>query len=200
MGRAEGDRSVLDHLDLAGAVHAIDPEVEVRMSKYKGKRVLVVGFGLSGVAVARYMTKQGARVTVTDMKQKSELTDSVNACADLKIEYELGKHNPKTFHTAELIVVSPGVPLNIKPLEEAREKLIPITSEVELAAQALKEPLIAITGTNGKTTTTAMIGEMFAADAKAAYVGGNIGKPLLNYVTDDGQAQYVVAELSSFQL
>jgi UDP-N-acetylmuramoylalanine--D-glutamate ligase len=159
-----------------------------------------VGFGLSGVAVARYMVKQGARVTVTDMKQKSELTDSVNACADLKIEYELGKHNPKSFHMAELIVVSPGVPLNIKPLEEAREKQIPITSEVELAAQALKEPLIAITGTNGKTTTTAMIGEMFAADDKPAYVGGNIGKPLLNYVTDEGKAQFVVAELSSFQL
>jgi UDP-N-acetylmuramoylalanine--D-glutamate ligase len=170
------------------------------MAKYKGKRVLVVGFGLSGVAVARYMSKQGARVTVTDMKQKSELTDSVNACADLKLEYELGKHNPKTFHTAELIVVSPGVPLNIKPLEEAREKLVPIMSEIELAAQALKEPLIAITGTNGKTTTTSLLGEMFAADEKPAYVGGNIGKPLLNYVTDGGNAQFVVAELSSFQL
>src|SRR3954470_10460239 len=144
------------------------------MSKFKGKRVLVVGFGISGVSVAKYMTKQGARVTVTDMKQKSELMDSVNACADLKVEYELGKHNNKTFHTAELIVVSPGVPLNIKPLEEAREKLIPITCEIELAAQALKEPLIAITGTNGKTTTTMLVGEMFKADQKAAYVGGNI--------------------------
>ncbi len=170
------------------------------MAKYKGKRVLVVGFGLSGVAVAKYMSKQGAKVTVTDMKQKSELTESVNACADLKLEYELGKHNPKTFHTAELIVVSPGVPLNIKPLEEAREKLIPIMSEIELAAQALKEPLIAITGTNGKTTTTSLLGEMFAADEKPAYVGGNIGKPLLNYVTDEGKAQFVIAELSSFQL
>src|ERR1700761_1729424 len=109
------------------------------MSKYKGKKVLIVGFGISGVAVAKYMSKQGARVTVTDMKQKSELMDSVNACADLKLEYELGRHNNKTFHTAELIVVSPGVPLNIKPLEEAREKLIPITSEVELAAGAFKE-------------------------------------------------------------
>src|SRR5262245_43441558 len=136
------------------------------MSKYKGKRVLVVGFGLSGVATAKYMARQGAKVTVTDMKQKSELQDSVNRCADLKIEYELGRHNNKTFHTAELIVVSPGVALNIKPLEEAREKNIPFVSEVELAAAALKEPLIAITGTNGKTTTTTLIGEMFQADGK----------------------------------
>src|SRR4051812_44042282 len=140
------------------------------MSKFKGKRVLVVGFGLSGVAVAKYMAKQGAKVTVTDMKQKTELAESVNACADLKIEYELGKHNNKTFHMAELIVVSPGVPLNIKPLEEAREKNIPITCEVELAAAALKEPMIAITGTNGKTTTTTLIGEMYKADGKPVFV------------------------------
>src|SRR6476659_7693453 len=119
------------------------------MSKYKGKKVLVVGFGLSGVAVAKYMAKQGARVTVTDAKQKTDLADSVNACIDLKIEYEFGKHNHKTFHSVDLIVVSPGVPLNIKPLEEAREKNIPITSEVELAVAAIKEPLIAVTGTNG---------------------------------------------------
>jgi UDP-N-acetylmuramoylalanine--D-glutamate ligase len=171
------------------------------MSKYKGKKVLIVGFGVSGVAVARYMTKQGAKVTVTDGKQKTDLAESFAACAELKgIEYELGKHNNKTFHTAELIVVSPGVPLNIKPLEEAREKNIPITSEIELAAQALKEPLIAITGTNGKTTTTALIGEMFKADGKTAYVGGNIGKPLLDYVTDGLKADVVIAELSSFQL
>ena len=170
------------------------------MSKYKGKRVLVVGLGKSGVAVARYMSKQGAKVTVADSKAKGELADYVNACADLKVEFEFGKHNPKTFTSAELIVVSPGVPLNIKPLEEAREAKIPITSEIELAVAAIKEPLIAITGTNGKTTTTTLIGEMFQADGKTAYVGGNIGKPLLDYVTDGIKADYVVVELSSFQL
>jgi UDP-N-acetylmuramoylalanine--D-glutamate ligase len=170
------------------------------MSKYKGKKILVVGFGISGVAVAKYMSKQGARVTVTDMKQKSELTEAVNACAELKLEYELGKHNNKTFHTVDLIVVSPGVPLNIKPLEEAREKNIPITSEIELAIAGIKEPVITITGTNGKTTTTHLIGEMFRADGKTAYVGGNIGKPLLDYVTEGLKVDVIVAELSSFQL
>jgi UDP-N-acetylmuramoylalanine--D-glutamate ligase len=171
------------------------------MSKYKGKRVLIVGFGRSGVAVAKYMAKQGAKVTVTDLKQKSELKDSVDACGDLKIEFELGKHNNKTFHMAELIVISPGVPLNIKPLEEAREKNIPIMSEVELAVHGIKSPIIGITGTNGKTTVTALIGEMFKADQKATFVGGNIGVPLLNLLNDGTENNdVVVAELSSFQL
>jgi len=170
------------------------------MSKYKGKRVLVVGFGISGVSVAKYMAKQGAKVTVTDMKQRSELAEAVNSCGDLKIEYELGKHNPKTFTTAELIVVSPGVPLNLKPLEEAQQAGVPITNEIDLAVQAIQAPIIAVTGTNGKTTTTTLIGEMLAADGKKVFVGGNIGKPLLDYVSDGEQADYVVAELSSFQL
>jgi len=170
------------------------------MSKFKGKKVLVVGFGLSGVAVAKYMVKQGAKVTVTDQKQKSELMESFKACDGLKIEFELGKHNNKTFHTAELIVVSPGVPLSIKPIEEARALNVPVTSEVELAATAFKEPLIAVTGTNGKTTTTTLLGEMFKAENKPAYIGGNIGNPLLNYHIDGPKAEVIVAELSSFQL
>lgn len=170
------------------------------MSKFKGKRVLIVGFGISGVAVARYMCKQGAKVVVSDAKQKNDLAESLKACQELKIEYDLGKHTPKYFHEAELIVVSPGVPLNIKPLEEAREKGVPITTEVELAASAIKEPLIGVTGTNGKTTTTALLGEIFKADTRQCFVGGNIGKPLLDYITDSEQAECVVAELSSFQL
>lgn len=170
------------------------------MSKFKGKKVLVVGFGVSGVSVAKYMSKQGARVTVTDQKQKSELGDSCNATADLKLELELGRHNNKTFHTADLIVTSPGVPLNIKPIEEALEKKIPITNEIELAAAAIKDPIIAVTGTNGKTTTTTLIGEMYKADGKPVYVGGNIGKPLLDHVTEGTKVDAVVAELSSFQL
>lgn len=170
------------------------------MSKYKGKRVLVVGFGKSGVAVAKYMARQGAKVTVTDMKQKTELADSVAACADLKIEFELGRHNNKTFSTSELIVLSPGVPQNLKVLEEARMAQVPVTNEIELAATGLEVPLVAVTGTNGKTTTTSLIGEMFKADQKSVFVGGNIGKPLLDFHLEEQPASVVVAELSSFQL
>ena len=170
------------------------------MSKYKGKKVAIVGFGLSGVSVAKYMVKQGAKVLVTDMKQKSELAESVNACADLKIEFELGRHNPKTLATSELIVLSPGVPMHSKSLEEAIAARVPFTNEIELAASAIKEPIIGVTGTNGKTTTTTLIGEMFKADGKNPFVGGNIGKPLLDYVSDGQRSDVVVAELSSFQL
>lgn len=172
------------------------------MAKFKGKRVLVVGFGISGVSAAKYMVAQGAKVMVTDLKQKSELSASFKACQELKLEYDLGKHTPRYFHMADLIVVSPGVPLNIKPLEEAREKGVPITNEVELAAAQLNEPLVAITGTNGKTTTTILLGEMFRAGEKKAFVGGNTGNPLLDYVNQykEDRAEVVVAELSSFQL
>ena len=172
----------------------------MHMSKYKGKKVLIVGFGVSGVAVAKYMAKEGAKITVTDLRQKAELTESVNACADLKIEYEFGKPNSKTFLSAEMIVVSPGVPLNSKPLDEAREKNIPITNEIQLALNEIQVPIVAVTGTNGKTTTTSLIGEMFKADQKSVFVGGNIGTPLLDYVLNDLKADVIVAEFSSFQL
>jgi len=170
------------------------------MSKYKGKRVLVVGFGMSGVAVSKYMAKQGAKVTVTDMKQRNELTESINAVGDLKIEFDLGKHNPKLFEATDLVVVSPGVPLNQKVFEEVKTRNIPITSEVELAVGSMKEPMIAITGTNGKTTTTILVSEMFKADGKSVFTGGNIGNPLLNHILDGQVGNAVIAEVSSFQL
>lgn len=170
------------------------------MSKYKGKKVLIVGFGISGVSVAKYMAKQGAKITITDQKQKQELAENIQACADLKLEYEFGKPTSKLLEEVDLIVVSPGVPLNHKLLEEAREKKIPMVSEIELAVGGIKEPIIAVTGTNGKTTTTILIGEMLRADGKQVFVGGNIGKPLLDYVTEGQKADFVVVELSSFQL
>ncbi len=170
------------------------------MSKFKGKRVLVVGFGISGVAAAKYLSKQGAKVMVTDTRQRNELLESIRACEDLKIEYELGKHHEKSFQTSELIVLSPGVPLSLKQLDFAREANVPIVSEIELAAQAIQEPLIAITGTNGKTTTSILMGEMFKADQKPVFVGGNVGKPLLDYVMEGPHGGHVIAELSSFQL
>lgn len=171
------------------------------MSKFKGKKVLIVGFGTSGISVARYMHKQGAQIVVTDSKQKTDLADAIAACSELKIEYDLGKHTQKYFVTSDLIVVSPGVPLNLKLLDEAREKGIPITTEIDLAASLLKEPLIAITGTNGKTTTTRLLGEIFKSDQKPVFVGGNIGQPLLDHSGNGGGGtEVVVAEVSSFQL
>lgn len=170
------------------------------MSKYKGKNVLVVGFGVSGVSTAKFMVKQGAKVTVTDSKQRTELSDSLKMAGDLKMEMDFGKHTPRSFETAELIVVSPGVPLNLKPLEEARARGTPITSEVEVASAHIQVPIIGITGTNGKSTITALVGEMFKEDGRAAFVGGNIGLPLLDFVLSGDKVDVVVAELSSYQL
>lgn len=170
------------------------------MSKFKGKRVLIVGFGSTGVAVARYMSRQGARVTVSDQKQRTDLNESMKATADLKLEYEFGGHQSKTFTTAELIVVSPAVPASLKVLEEARAANIPIMSELELAASLIKEPIIAVSGTYGKTTIASLLQEMIKADMKTCYVGGQSGQALIHYVTDGLKNDYVIAEVSPFQL
>jgi UDP-N-acetylmuramoylalanine--D-glutamate ligase len=146
------------------------------------------------------MAKNGAKVTVTDIKQKNELNDSIKAVGDLKIEFELGRHNHEVFLASELIVVSPGVPLSLQPIQDAKLKGIPITSEIELAASMIEVPVVAITGTNGKTTVTTLIGEMFKADGRNVFVGGNIGKPLIDLITEGTPADVAVVELSSFQL
>lgn len=170
------------------------------MSKYKGKKVLVVGFGVTGVSVARFLCQQEAKVIVTDAKTRAELQGSVDACADLKIDFEFGKPNEKTFTSVDLIVVSPGVPLNTPCFEAAREANIPMMSEIDLACAQIQEPIIAITGTNGKTTTTSLIGEMLKEDGRKVFVGGNIGKPLIDYVTEGLKCDMIVLEISSFQL
>src|SRR5438874_1709314 len=132
--------------------------------KLKGKKVLVVGLGKSGVSAARYLTGQGAKVTVTDTKGKSELAEQLKALADLKIEFDLGKHNSKTFTSADFIMLSPGVPASLEQVVEARTAGIPVLNDVELAYSHIKAPIVAVTGTNGKTTTTSLIAEMLKND------------------------------------
>ncbi len=169
------------------------------MSKYKGKKILIVGLGRSGVSVAKYMSKQGARIMITDIKQKTELLEYVKEIAHLKVDFDFGRHTNRYFHEADLIVLSPGVPTSLQPIEEAKEKGVAITTEVDLAAKSIDCPLIAITGTNGKTTTSTMVNHMFQADGQKTFLGGNIGIPLLEYVAGGEKADTVVAELSSFQ-
>jgi UDP-N-acetylmuramoylalanine--D-glutamate ligase len=171
------------------------------MSKFKGKKVLIVGCGTSGVASAKFLVKQGARVMITDSKQRTELADSLKELGDLKVEFEFGGHTEKSFFGAELILVSPGVNvLNHQLLQQAKLKGIPVTSEIELAVGELEQPLIGITGTNGKSTVTMLTGEMFKADQKGAFVGGNLGTPLIEYITAGQSGQVAVCELSSYQL
>lgn len=166
----------------------------------KNKKVLVVGLARTGVAVARFLAAQGARITITDMKDEAELAQHIEQLADLDIDYELGKHERHSFLMADLIVVSPGVPMDIKPLLLAKSQRRKVISEIELAACHISVPVVAITGTNGKTTTTTLTGKIFTDCGIKTFVGGNIGNPLIELVTSGEEVERVVVELSSFQL
>src|SRR5215467_13687829 len=124
------------------------------------KRVLVVGLGRSGVASARFLKSRGARVTVSDAKSEDELRDQIPQLLDKGIAVETGGHGERTFREQDLIVVSPGVPIDSPVLQAPKQFGVPIIGEVELAAQYLRGDTIAITGSNGKTTTTTLVGEI----------------------------------------
>jgi UDP-N-acetylmuramoylalanine--D-glutamate ligase len=165
-----------------------------------GKRVLVVGLGKSGVASALFLKARGARVTVSDSKSESELHDHIPVLLDNGIAVETGGHGERTFGQQDLIVISPGVPVNAPALEPARNLSIPIIGEVELAARFLQGKLVAITGSNGKTTTTALAGDVVAAGGTKTLVGGNIGTPAISLVPESSAQTWTVLEISSFQL
>ena len=164
------------------------------------KNILIVGLGKSGIAAARFAKQKGALVTVTDMAGEKELGVHASIAHKLGIIMELGKHNIETFERADLIVVSPGVPHTILPIQRAMERGVPIVGEFELAASYIREPVIAVSGTNGKTTTTTLLGSMLENSGVKVFVGGNIGTPLIDYADKTGTADIVVAEVSSFQL
>lgn len=166
----------------------------------KNKNILVVGLARTGVAVVRFLVSRGAVVTVTDMKDETQLAPYLEQLAGLSVNLQLGSHDRHTFLMADLIVVSPGVPMDIKPLVQARAQRREVISEIELAAAFIDAPLVAITGTNGKTTTTTLTGEIFRAGGFKTFVGGNIGNPLIELVTSGEKVERVVVELSSFQL
>ncbi len=165
----------------------------------EGKRVLVVGLARTGTGVVRFLAQQRARVMATDIRSGDELRHYLSTTGGLNVRTELGGHRIETFLSADLIVVSPGVPLSIEPIAAAREKGIEIISEIDLACRFIRDPIIGITGTNGKTTTTLLLGDMLKASNKKVFVGGNVGNPLIDCIGGDTW-DYVVAEISSFQL
>ena len=170
------------------------------MHEVAGKRVLVVGLGKSGVASALFLARRGAKVTVSDARAEEQLRSELPRLLDAGISIETGGHGERTFRMQDLIVVSPGVPSNQPQLQQARALGIRIVGEVELASWFLKGKIIAITGSNGKTTTTALCGELLAKSGYKVQVGGNIGTPvteLIEHSSDDG---WSVLEVSSFQL
>ncbi len=166
----------------------------------RGKRVLVVGLARSGIAAARLAAARGARVRATDRRVASEL----GALAEVQaagVELALGGHDPADFSSADLVVVSPGVPLALPEIQAARRQGVPVVGELELAWRLLPRPVpaVGITGTNGKSTTTALAGLLFQKDRRA-FVGGNLGTPLCELVLQGRDVDVLVLELSSFQL
>ncbi len=164
------------------------------------KRVLVVGLGKSGVAAALFLKSRGAQVTVSDSKPQEQLSEEIPILLDHGIAVETGGHGERTFHGQDLIVVSPGVPVDSPALVQARALGEPVIGEIELAARFLPKNMVAITGSNGKTTTTTLIGEIISAGGYPTRVGGNIGTPAISLVATARRDSVIVLEVSSFQL
>lgn len=159
-----------------------------------------MGLARTGVACCRFLAKQGARVTATDMRDEAALANVLAELAGSKISFVLGRHDEADFLSADLIIVSPGVPMDHPLLLSAQAAGREIVGEIELASRFITAPLVAITGTNGKTTTTTLCGEIFRANGFETYVGGNIGDPLIELAESNSAVTRVVVEISSFQM
>jgi len=170
------------------------------MMELKGKKVLVVGLGKSGLAAALFLRRRGAQVTVSDVRSAEALAKDIPALLDEGIMVETGGHGLLTFRRQDLIVVSPGVPLNTPELAQVKSFGLPVIGELELAARFLKGKTLAITGSNGKTTTTALVGEIFQKAGVPVLVGGNIGVPVVALIDQSTDDSWSVLEVSSFQL
>jgi len=167
------------------------------MSDYAGKKIVIVGAGLTGLALATYFIEQGARVTLSDRRERGAIK-GIEQLNEHAVHYDLGGHDESEFVQADLVVISPGVPLETPAVAAALAAGVPVVGEVEVAARELSAPIIGITGTNGKSTVTTLIGEIYRAWGKQTFVGGNLGTPLISAV---GSAwDVIVVELSSFQL
>ena len=166
----------------------------------KGKKVLVVGLGKSGLSAALFLRRKGAQVTVSDMRSAAALAREIPALLEHGIMVESGGHGLLTFRRQDLIVVSPGVPLDTAELVQVRAFGLPVIGELELAAQFLRGNILAITGSNGKTTTTALAGEILQTAGLPTQVGGNIGVPVVDLIEKSTDEGWSVLEVSSFQL
>src|SRR5271170_5493397 len=148
----------------------------------KNKRVLVVGLGKSGLAAAMFLRDRGARVTVSDTRSAEALAKDIPALLDAGIMVESGGHGLLTFRRQDLIVVSPGVPMDTPEVKQAQAFGLPVIGELELASRYLRGQMVAITGSNGKTTTTSLVGKIFGDAGLSTLVGGNIGLPVIDLV------------------
>jgi len=163
----------------------------------QNKRVTVAGAARSGLAAAELLVRRGARVTLSDSRSELPAADRLRT---LGVTLELGGHTRDTFTSADLVVLSPGVPPGQDAVQAARDRGVPVIAEIELASRWLQGRVIAITGTKGKSTTTALTGRMLEAAGFKVTVGGNIGSPLSAQVSESTPDTFHVVETSSFQL
>lgn len=168
-----------------------------------GKRVHIIGLGAKGTggACARVLGARGAQITISDAKSPEELAGEVAKLDGLAVRLQLGPEEAyRDIEQADLVAPSPGVPLTIPPIQRALAAGVPVLSEIELAYRIARAPIVAITGTKGKTTTTTLIGLLIQALGRPVRVGGNIGLPLIELAAEAGPEEILVAEVSSFQL
>jgi UDP-N-acetylmuramoylalanine--D-glutamate ligase len=170
------------------------------MMELKKKRVLVVGLGKSGIAAAMFLRQQGAQVTVSDARSATALAKEIPTLLEAGIMVESGGHGLLTFRRQDLIVISPGVPLDTPEVKQVVGYGMPVIGELELASRFLKGRIVAITGSNGKTTTTTLIGKILAEAQIPTLVGGNIGTPVIDLIPRSTEETIDVLEVSSFQL
>src|SRR6056297_1791807 len=159
----------------------------------KDKHIVVAGLGQTGRALVGFLARRGARLTVTDSAPEEELSDALAELAglgDASIETALGGHDAAVFNSADMIVLSPGVPHTLTPIRQAAQQGIPVIGEVELAFRFMKTPIVAITGTNGKSTATLLAGQMLKDAGFRVFVGGNLGTPLIAYADADDTADF----------
>ncbi len=169
---------------------------------FKNKKITVMGLGLfgGGVGVARFLVKQGAHVTVTDLRSAAELSQSIKQLEGMPITYKLGGHYDEDFINADMVIVNPAIPKNSKFLQIARSHHIPLQTEINIFFTLCPAPIIGITGSNGKSTTTTLTGLILQQTLRKTWIGGNIGRSLLADIEGIKPSDIVVLELSSFQL
>ncbi|MBM4338618.1 MAG: UDP-N-acetylmuramoyl-L-alanine--D-glutamate ligase [Deltaproteobacteria bacterium] len=164
------------------------------------KKVLVVGLARTGLATVKFLKEKGALVSTSEVRSEGEMKEVLQELKECCVSTEWGGHNVQTFVQQDLIILSPGVDPTVEPIQKALDDGVLVISEMELAYQFIRVPIIAITGTNGKTTTTLLIGEMLKEEGKKAGVGGNVGEPLILFADGGDQWEILVVEVSSFQL
>ena len=167
---------------------------------WKGRRVALIGLGISNIAVARYLTKKGAIITACDQQDQHSLGRRYSDLAALGVEFQLGPSYLDNLDRFDCLILAPGVPLSLPPLIEATRRGIELSSEMSLFFAECRAPIIGVTGSSGKTTTTLLLAEILTASGHSVSVGGNIGKPLLEEVDSLTENTVVLLELSSFQL